>query len=236
MSAETIQSRRNFIAAAGAMSMGLLLSGPGHLALAAGEPKPKEEEIRPVEDLMREHGALRRVLLIYEEVRQGLETGKDLPPGVVAAAAGIIKRFVEDYHEKLEENELFPRFEKAGKLVDLVKVLRTQHQAGRQVTTVILAMSSPVALADSASRHRLAESLGQFLRMYRPHAAREDTVLFPDFPSLMPEKEYQALGEKFEAKEKELFGKNGFENIVSQIADLEKQLGIYDLAQFTPHM
>src|SRR5207302_4790012 len=39
-----------------------------------------------------------------------------------------------DYHEKLEEDYLFPRFEKAHKLVDLTTVLRAQHQAGRRLT------------------------------------------------------------------------------------------------------
>ncbi len=158
----------------------------------------------------------------------------NLPPEVVSSAAALIKRFVEDYHEKLEENELFPRFEKAGKLVDLVKVLRLQHEAGRKVTATILSLTTPTALNDPDSRRRLAENLDQFVRMYRPHAAREDTVLFPAFPGLVSDKEYHDLGEKFEDKEQELFGKNGFENIVNQIADLEKQLGIYDLAQFTP--
>ena len=43
-----------------------------------------------------------------------------------------MRKFVEDYHEKLEENFIFPEFEKKKKLVDLVKVLREQHQAGRK--------------------------------------------------------------------------------------------------------
>jgi hypothetical protein len=70
--------------------------------------------------------------------------------------------------------------------------------------------------------------------MYRPHEAREDTVLFPAIRTIVPSKEFEALGEQFEDKEHELFGKEGFEGIVSQVAKLEQTLGIYDLAQFTP--
>jgi hypothetical protein len=55
----------------------------------------------------------------------------------LAGAAKIVHTFIEDYHEKLEEDHLSPRFEKAGKLVDLVKVLREQHQAGRRLTDQI---------------------------------------------------------------------------------------------------
>ena len=47
-------------------------------------------------------------------------------------------------------------------------------------------------------------------------------------------KEFNDLGEKFEDKEHELFGKQGFEGIVGQVEELERALGIFDLNQFTP--
>jgi hemerythrin-like domain-containing protein len=226
------RTRRDFIMT-GAAGIGLLVAGPGRLSMAAVKKESKEEEVGPVEDLMREHGILRRVLLIYEEVQHRLDAGKDLPPGVIPDAAGIIRRFIEDYHEKLEENELFPRFEKAGQLVDLVKVLYAQHQAGRRLTDIILQSSAPAALASAELRRRLAETLRQFMRMYRPHATREDTVLFPAFRSLVSPREYDTLGEKFEDLEHKLVGKEGYEKMVNQVAELEKKLGIYDLSQFT---
>ncbi len=99
----------------------------------------------------------------------------------LAGAAKIVRTFVEDYHEKLEEDHLFPRFEKAGKLVDLVKVLREQHQVGRRLTDQIARLATPAALQDAQGSEKLALSLRQFIRMYRPHESREDTVLFPAF-------------------------------------------------------
>ena len=118
--------------------------------------------------------------------------------------------------------------------MDLVKVLWLQHQVSRKVTAAILSLATPAALADAASRRSAAGSPAPVHPHVSAARGREDTVLFPAFPALLPRQEYQALGEKFENREQKLFGKNGFENIVSQIADLEKQLGIYDLSQFTP--
>jgi hypothetical protein len=47
--------------------------------------------------------------------------------------------------------------------------------------------------------------------------------------------EYDKMGDAFEDKEQELFGKSGgFEGVVAQIAALEGVLGINDLSQFTP--
>jgi hemerythrin-like domain-containing protein len=70
--------------------------------------------------------------------------------------------------------------------------------------------------------------------MYAPHEAREDTVLFPAFRSIVSGNEYDSLGEDFEKKENQLFGEEGFERMVDKVAGIEKTLGLYDLAQFTP--
>lgn len=215
------------------------------LALAAQEkPAPKEkekdnektaEEISPAEDLMREHGVLNRILLIYDEHLRMLNAKKTFDGSILASAADIVSRFVENYHEKLEENFLFPRFRKANKLVSLVDTLETQHKAGRDLTAKIreLAGTATLKLVSSDSE-KLIDALRAFLRMYRPHEAREDTVLFPAFRSVVSPHEYDALGDEFEKKEDELFGEEGFFKVVDQVAQLEKKLGIYDLAQFTP--
>ena len=163
-----------------------------------------------------------------------LDAKQDFPPDALADAAGIIRSFVEDYHEKLEEDFLFPRLKKAGKLVDLVDVLLQQHQGGRKVTDITMQFATNQALKNSDDRRKLADSLRQFIRMYNPHEAREDTILFPEFRKIVSKNEYDSLGEDFEKKEHELFGEEGFEKTVDKVASIEKKLGIYDLAQFTP--
>jgi hemerythrin-like domain-containing protein len=194
----------------------------------------KEEDVTPTEDLMREHGLLNRVLLIYQEAIRRLEGKQGMPPETLASAAGIVRHFIEDYHEKLEEDHLFPRFEKAHKLVELVGTLREQHQAGRRLTAQVEQLSTPAAFKNADDRRKLSQSLGEFIRMYRPHEAREDTVLFPALRSIVSPHEFATLGEQFEDKEHELFGEEGFEKMVEKVAGLERTLGVHDLAQFTP--
>jgi hemerythrin-like domain-containing protein len=144
---------------------------------------------------------------------------------------------------------IFPLFRKADKaavatkvstateLTDLVKTLTSQHDTGRKIVDQITLLAKADALKDKDSRGRLADSLRRFSRMYRPHAAREDTVLFPALfqkDSIMTAAQFAEMGDKFEDKEQELFGKNGFEKIVADVAGMEKALGIEDLDQFTP--
>jgi len=204
-------------------------AGLGASALLAAE---EDEEVAPAEDLMREHGVLKRVLLVYDEVRERIQAKRDFPPAAVGKAAGIIRSFIEDYHERLEEEHLFPRFRKQGKLVDLVDTLEAQHKAGRRLTERITALAGE--MRKDTGRAELADTLRQFGRMYAPHEAREDTVLFPAFRGIVSRQEYAALGEDFEKKEHQLFGKEGFEGMVEKVAAIEKELGIYELSQFTP--
>jgi hemerythrin-like domain-containing protein len=229
------RTTRRHILALGGTGSALLMANPLVSAEKEKGQKGGEEDVSPAEDLMREHGLLNRILLVYEEgIRRLSGGGGNLHPEALAAAAGIVKRFIEDYHEKLEEEHLFPRFEKAGKLTDLVQVLRAQHQAGRAVTAEVLRLATPRFTTTPDGRHRLKTALERFVRMYRPHEAREDTVLFPALHELVKGKEYDALGERFEDKEHEFFGEGGFEKMVEEVAGLERKLGIYELAQFTP--
>ena len=198
--------------------------------------KPKGDEgVSPAEDLMREHGLLNRLLLIYDHHLQMLAAKRTFDGSILANAADIIRHFVEEYHEKLEEDFLFPRFRKAKKLVSLVDTLETQHKAGRDLTAKIRELGGVATFKYvSTDSEKLSDALREFLRMYRPHEAREDTVLFPAFRTIVSAHEYDALGDDFEKKEDQLFGQDGFFKVVDQVAQLEKRLGIYELAQFTP--
>jgi hypothetical protein len=72
--------------------------------------------------------------------------------------------------------------------------------------------------------------------MYEPHEAREDTVLFPALRKIVTPHEFDSLGEDFEKNEHKLFGEDGFQKMVNRVVSIEKTLGIYELAQFTPQV
>lgn len=229
---EPKENRRRFLIKGGLLlaTAGLFGAGCG----AAPEKEAKAEGISATEDLMREHGVLRRVMLIYDDLGRRLKQGEEVPSQVLAGANDITRRFVQDYHEKNEEKHLFNRFSSAGREVELVAILYQQHLAGRKVIDEVNAANTGDNLKDPAARARIGELLHSFTRLYRPHAAWEDTVLFPAFRSVISGKDFAALGEAFEKDEIRLFGQDGFARVVAQVADLEKKLGIYHLQQFTP--
>jgi hemerythrin-like domain-containing protein len=224
-----MDSRRTFLGALASSSLVIACSHSTHSEAPRGE---NPDEVTPVEDLMREHGVLRRVMYLYDEAAGRLDRKADVPLDAVAQGAAIVRRVIEDYHEKLEEEFLFPRFEKASVHADLVEILRKQHVAGRTLTERVTSLAN-AKLAD-ADRATLAQTLRAFVHMYRPHAAREDTVLFPALRGLVGANEYAELGEQFEAKETQMLGDHGFERAVDEVAGLEKVFGVADLAALTP--
>jgi len=243
--AARLANRREFLVATTALGIaGCAAAGPAAMGAEADakapakeegkKPAAAESEVSAPEDLMREHGVLRRLLLIYEEALRRLRGEEAVSLAVFPRTATLVRKFVEDYHEKLEENFIFPEFEKRRQLVPLVKVLREQHAAGRAATDLMLRSIANKRFVSAEARQEFTRTCGTFIRMYRAHAAREDTVLFPALHKILSAAEMDALGDQFEKEEDRLFGDEGFAKTVDQVAAIEKQLGIYDLAQFTP--
>jgi hemerythrin-like domain-containing protein len=230
--------RRKLVIAASAAGAGLLLmAGNAGLVLAAqkGRGKGQEKEVGAVEDLMREHGVLRRALLVYSESVPKIRANLGgIPADALMRTAKLFRSFGEDYHErKLEEAYIFPAITKAGgPAAGYAGVLKAQHDRGREVTEYILAVTGKGDIG-TGDAEPLARALESFVLMYENHAAREDTIVFPAWKETLSEHQLREMGDKFEEIERQQFGKDGYEDAVTQIGQIEQALGLADLAQFT---
>lgn len=202
------------------------------------EPSPfqsQELEVTAVEDLMREHGILRRALLVYTETAFRLRSNpSSLVPEALQKTTQLFRRFGEDYHEKkLEEPHIFPAVKKAGgPAAAYPDILTAQHQRGREITDYIISATSGRLGASNAGT--LARVMDELVLMYRNHAAREDTIVFPAWKRTMSSKQYDEMSDKFEEIEHQMFGKDGFEDAERQMTEIENSLGLGNLVQFTP--
>jgi hemerythrin-like domain-containing protein len=202
-------------------------------APAPGEAEPIE--VTATEDLMREHGILRRALLVYQETAVRLrQDASSVPLDTLEKTAKLFQVFGEDYHEKkLEEVFIFPAVKKtSGVAASYVDVLLAQHARGREITNYLLSVSKADRIA-SNSVEPLAKALESFVRMYEHHAAIEDTVVFPAWKAAVGGNELDALGEKFEEIEHEQFGDDGFEAALRRMDEIEQSLGLSNLDMFT---
>lgn len=240
-------NRRDFLYMTAASGAALVLNGcradnapkapdqSGKPASAKADEEKKGGEVTATEDLMREHGVLRRALLVYSEAAVKLRNSPSaIAPNALQKTALLFRAFGEEYHErKLEEAYIFPAVKKAGgPAAGYPDILIAQHARGREITDYIIAVtkSGKLGVANGA---QLAGAMDSLVRMYRAHASREDTIVFPAWKQTLSAQQLDEMNDKFEDIEHEQFGEDGFEDAVKQISEIESELGLADLASFT---
>jgi hemerythrin-like domain-containing protein len=222
-------TRRQVLAVGGvAFAVGAVGVEVANLAGPSTE-SPPASVTPPDVDLMEEHGILKRVLLVYQEASRRITAGEPAPMTQIHESALVIHDFIEGFHEALEEGYVFPQLTKARVLVSTVDTLLVQHARGRSITQYLLSLNTTTGSSPS----QIAAAMDAFIRMYQPHEAREDTVVFPTFRSMHSVDELDELGATFGELQRQQFGKRGFSSFVDQVSAIEASLGIYDLKQFT---
>ncbi len=223
-------SRRGLLLAGGGLLVGAAAIEAGNL-LDPDSPSTGPRPPSPGEDLMTEHGVLKRLLLAYTAATDQLAAGKTPSAEAISDAAQIIADFVEGFHEGLEEAYVFPRVQDSQHA--LVQTLLTQHDRGRHLTTAISAAAA-ADLTVAKTRVDLQRYLSLFVRMYAPHEAWEDTVIFPTLREVTPQRTLDELAERFADLQNTQYGDNALAQMLTRVAGIEEQLGIGDLAAFTP--
>jgi hemerythrin-like domain-containing protein len=234
-------NRRGLAALATSIGAGILVLENGFVVPVAQAEEGKgsddnrdEEDVSAPEDLMREHGVLRRTLIVYSELSTRLRSNsRTIDLLALADAAKLFREFGEDYHEHtLEEQYVFPEVRKAGGPNEkLVEVLLNQHQRGREITDYIERVGLRGRIGSDAEQ--LATVLASMVRMYRPHAAWEDTVIFPAWKKAQSKGRLDELAAKFEDIERERFGKDGFDDALKRIERVERALDLGELGAYT---
>jgi hemerythrin-like domain-containing protein len=235
-------TRRQWLLGLSTVSAGAILLSCNRAATSKSTQSQDEDqekggpEVTATEDLMREHGVLRRVLLVYSETALKLRANPSIsiPAEPLQRAAKLFRAFGEEYHEKkLEEAYIFPAVKKVGGPAGgYADILTAQHQRGREITDYILSITATSKIA-AGEINQFDGALESLVRMYEHHAAIEDTIVFPAWKQTLTEEQLDEMNDKFEDIEHEQFGEDGFENAVKQIGEIEQSLNLADLNQFT---
>ena len=236
-------TRRQLITGISVASAGAILIGcrnnPGATSSTNKSNEQSSDEaaadVTATEDLMREHGILRRALLVYQETAIKLKQDPNsVPADALEKTAQLFRAFGEEYHEKkLEEAYIFPALKKQqNAATGYVDILLAQHSRGIEITDYLLSKTKGDKIP-TADVGPFVSALESFVRMYEHHAAIEDTVVFPAWKTVTGEKEMDELSARFEEIEEEFFGEDGFESALRRMSEIEESLGLANLAMFT---
>jgi hemerythrin-like domain-containing protein len=208
--------RRDLIKLAGAAAAALSLP-----ASAQAQPPAKT----PGEDLMQEHGLVTRVFMIYRRAIELIEANEGFDGTRVASAAQIVSRVIHGHHEVEEENVIFPALSAPRELNMLTEVLRGQHAVAKALTARI-----GLEIADPGRARNVVQPMREFIAMYEPHGAYENTIVYPAFRERVGPERYAELARRFAERERAL--RSSFAQYAQRLGGIEDALGI-GLAQFT---
>jgi hemerythrin-like domain-containing protein len=185
------------------------------------------------EELMEEHGLLKRIILTYREMLNLFAFGAPVPRAAVQDATQVIQDFIHDFHEPAEEAYVFPVVR--SQMNEIIDTLLVQHARGREQTQAILtAASGTGTLIRGTNRQAAATAMNAFANMYEAHECWEDTVVFPGLRAASTPTQIVQLANHFQALQTQQFGPNAFGELLSKVESVEQSLGISDIAHYTP--
>jgi len=223
--------RRSLLRKAGAAGMGAMAISAG--AQAREHHGDMKSFVPPTEEVMREHGVVHRLLTVYEEVARRMAREQDVP-SIVLNANRLVDGFIENFHEELEEGLIFREFRRANSHADLVKELSRQHRLGRRIAQQAYFLAGKDDAMTDQTRRQLVRTCRTYARMYRAHAAYEDSVLLPAFREIVSEDRFREIGKKYREEERKRLGSAGVDGALEELLEIEKKLDIGSLEAFTP--
>jgi hemerythrin-like domain-containing protein len=196
-----------------------------------GEELPS---ISPTEILSREHAIMERLMIVLEsEVARILE-GEVVDLFPINHAAITIKEFGTDHHMVDEEQFLFPKLREAGTMDRLVDTLEIQHDKGREIIGRIIDLTRAGYIDDLGQLNELTGLCMSFVIMYRPHAAWEETVVFPALYEIATENYIDNINMRMHDEERTMMSDPGLHRLMDNLRKIEEAAGTSDPGRFTP--
>ncbi len=231
MNGNSALRRRWLMGSVGVAGMAMAASAAARNDISAAKKKSADAMLTPAEILSRNDAVLQRVMLVYETAIRRAGEGEDMDPVVFSRPAEVARDFFHNFHEKAEQDLIYPAFRTAGRMVKLVDVLMAQKAVGSKLTDRII--DAAPKLHAKEQREALGRDITSFITMYRPHVAREETDIFPTLHDIVTPDQYGDLATELLKRERKAFGEGGFEAAARKIAQIENKIGTYDLSLFT---
>lgn len=208
--------------------------------ILASRPRPPGEFgeesplISPTEILAREHAMIGRLMIAMESMIARLVDDPETDLFPINHAAIAIKEFGTEHHMADEEQFIFPKLREAGLLEDLIGTLTVQHERARLMIGRIIALTRAGHVDDLGQRNEIANLCMSFVIMYRAHAAREETVVFPALYDAVTENYIDNIGKRMRDEERGLMSDPGLRKLMDNLRKIEAAAGTAELARFTP--
>ena len=176
-----------------------------------------------IEQLIREHDLILRMLEALEQAVTRLETGKAVPPEVFLKAVDFIQNFADRYHHAKEEDILFKRMAEKGVPVEggPIGVMLHEHNLGRQYRQALEQGARKLEQGNREAVALIVENARGYIQLLQQHILKENNVLYPMAENLIPPEIMEKMAEAFIRAGKEVIDENVEEHYRKVVEEVE---------------
>lgn len=133
-----------------------------------------------LELLRDEHRAIERLLRI---LHAAVGERGDLPkrPELLVRAVEMLQNYAENFHQELEERELFPRLEREGvpRQGGPLEVLSAEHRLAKHYVDDMRSALARWSKGEESAWPELVETIQAYSMLLRAHIGKEEMVILP---------------------------------------------------------
>lgn len=167
----------------------------------------------PMQQLVDEHVLIKRWIALIPAIIEKPDVESESFRKLILDGVDFIRSYADKFHHAKEEEILFKHFDEN---LDIIKVMREDHETGRNHVKAILE-----ALEERDGK-KLAEHLNGYRELLTEHIKKEDEILYPWMDRQLSTRQVGELFGEFH-KADGLFEKDAPDKHVKFVEELEKQ-------------
>jgi hemerythrin-like domain-containing protein len=164
--------------------------------------------MKPIEDLVQEHMAIKVMLSIMSKIAENIRNEKSVDTNDIESIVDFLKTFADKCHHGKEENALFPALVESGipKEGGPIGVMLHEHIIGREYIKEISTKTEQFKSGNSQTLQLIADSLLSYINLLQTHIQKEENILFPMAEKVLTTQKQNEIFEHFERIEEEVVG------------------------------
>lgn len=179
--------------------------------------------MKPTEELMEEHLAIKAMLAIMENIADRLDSGEQIDPEKLKQIPEFIHVYADSCHHAKEEGLLFKELEAAGMPAEggPLTVMLQEHEMGRVFVVRLADAIDRFKRGDAGAGAEVAENMRNYIGLLGLHMDKEDQILYPLADERLSPEAQNRLTEGFDRIEEEVIGSGRHEEFQSMIQEYQ---------------
>jgi len=180
--------------------------------------------VKPTEQLIKEHDSILIMLKIIEKVCIALESNKFVAHDHLNQIIFFIKMFADKYHHGKEEDLLFPAMIEVGfsKESGPIGVMLYEHEMGRDLVKKLDVEVARWKKGNQNAISDITKHARNYIQLLDQHIDKENNILFPMANKSIPIDKQEELSVEFEKANQNIIEADKIEELQNILIDLKK--------------